>query len=324
MKDWAVSSGFSLSDVYKPIAIDASIPTFVAVIPGGRVYGDEGTVISPDNVLIWEVSYDWSNQPHKHTIFLLDSLPPVRHISGNVAVLTKIGSSNYYHWLYDVLPRIYLLTCSGISVDWYIVSGGLQPFQYETLESLGIGRHQLIESDTNFHIQADRLIVPSIGFGQKWVYHFLRSEFLPQAPQPSRRLFISRANAVGRSLANEAEVIQELKGYGFETVYPETLSVVQQSKLFASAAYVVAPTGSALTNLTFCSSETKVLEFFSPNFVVHDIKRICDFGGVRHDAHLGIGVRPPSYEGSPWYWNGLDNIVVDIAELRRWCSQMSL
>ncbi|MBC8080272.1 MAG: glycosyltransferase family 61 protein [Gorillibacterium sp.] len=324
MKDWAVSSGFLLSDVYKPFAIEASPPPFVAVIPGGYVYGNDGTVISPDHLLIWEVSYDWSNDPHKHNIFQLDSLPPVQSISGNVAVLTKIGSSNYYHWMYDVLPRIYLLACSGVSIDRYIVSEGLQPFQYETLEALGIGKHQLIESHANFHIQAERLIVPSIGFGQKWVYHFLRSKFLQQKPQQSRRLYISRTNTVGRVIVNEAEVIQELKGYGFETVYPEQLSVTEQSKLFASAAYVVAPTGSALTNLTFCSSEVKVLEFFSPNFIVNDIKRICGFGGLQHNAHFGLGVRPPSYEGSSWYWYGLDNIVVDISELRRGCSQMGL
>lgn len=324
MKDWADSSGFSLSDVYCKVAVDAPFPTFVATIPRGRVYSDNGTVISPNNVLIWEVSYDWGNDPNKHTIFLNHNLPPTEYVPGSIAVLTKIGSSNYYHWMYDVLPRIYLLSCSRIPVDKYIVSQDLQPFQYETLGILGITADRLIYSSKTFHIEAERLIVPSIGFGQKWVYHFLRSEFLSQEPQPSRRLYISRTHSIGRTLTNEEEVIQVLQSYGFETVYPEHLSVKEQIKLFSEAGYVISPTGSALTNLTFCSPHTKVLEFFSPNFIVHDIKRICEYGGLQHFAYTGIGTRPPSYEGTPWYWAGLDNISVSIADLKQLCKQMGL
>ncbi|AZN40332.1 glycosyltransferase family 61 protein [Paenibacillus albus] len=324
MKDWAVSSGYALSDVYCEIAVNAKFPTFVATIPRGRVYGDSGTVISPNNVLIWEVSYDWSNDPHKHPIFLTQTLPQTEFMSGNIAVLTKVGYTNYYHWMYDVLPRIYLLSCSRIPVDKYIVSENLQPFQYETLGMLGITADRLIYSNKQTHIEAERLIAPSIGFGQKWVYHFLRSEFLSQEPRPSRRLYISRGHSVGRTLTNEEEVIQFLQSYGFETVYPEHLPVKEQIKLFSEAAYVISPTGSALTNLTFCSSQTKVLEFFSPHFIVHDIKRICDYGGMQHVAYTGIGSRPPSYEGIPWYWAGLDNIYVSIPDLKHLCNQMGL
>ncbi|RAP76802.1 glycosyltransferase family 61 protein [Paenibacillus montanisoli] len=324
MKDWADSSGYALSDVYYPIAVDAQFPTFVARIPRGRVFGDDGTVISPNNVLIWETSYDWSNDPHKHPIFLQQSLPPTEYVPGNIAVLTKIGSSNYYHWMYDVLPRIYTLWCSRIPVDRYIVSEHLQPFQYETLGMLGITADRLIHSNRQFHIEADHLLVPSIGFGQKWCYHFLRSEFLPHEPRPSRRLYVSRGHSVGRTITNEEEVVRVLQSYGFETVYPEHLSVRDQINLFSEASHVIAPTGSALTNLTFCSSQTKVLEFFSPNFIVHDIKRICGYGGLQHFEYIGVGSRPPSYEGIPWYWAGLDNIFVSIADLRHLCKQMGL
>lgn len=304
--------------------MNAKCPTFVATIPRGRVYGDSGTVISPNNVLIWEVSYDWSNDPHKHPIFLTQTLPPVEYVPGNIAVLTKIGSSNYYHWMYDVLPRIYLLSCTGIPVDKYILSEQLQPFQYETLEMLGITADRLIYSNKQTHIEAERLIAPSIGFGQEWIYHFLRSQFLSQEPRPSRRLYISRGHSVGRTLTNEEEVIGVLQSFGFEIIYPERLPVKEQIKLFSEAAYVISPTGSALTNLTFCSPQTKVLEFFSPNFIVHDIKRICDYGGLQHVAYTGIGSRPPRYEGLPWYWAGLDNICVSIPDLKHLCQQMRL
>lgn len=324
MKDWVANSGYALSDVYCPIALDAQFPAFVATIPRGRVYGDDGTVISPDNCLIWEVSYDWGNDPKKHPIFLQHNLPQSTYVGGNIVVLTKVGASNFYHWMYDVLPRIYLLACSRLPVDKYIVSKDLQPFQYETLRAMGITEDQLIYSSNHFHIEAERLIVPSIGFGQKWVYHFLRSEFLSLEPRPSRKLYVSRAQSVGRTLTNETEVLSVLQTLGFEAVYPEQYSVSEQAKLFSEAAYVIAPTGSALTNLTFSSSQTKVLELFSPNFIVHDIKRICGYGGLQHHSLMGVGSRPPKYEGIPWYWNGLDNIHVSISDLIAVCKQMGL
>lgn len=243
---------------------------------------------------------------------------------GNIVVLTKVGASNFYHWMYDVLPRIYLLACSRLPVDKYVVSKDLQPFQFETLRAMGISEDQLIHSGNDFHMEAERLIVPSIGFGQKWVYHFLRSEFLSVEPRPTRKLYVSRTQSIGRTLTNEAEVVAILQSLGFETVYPEQHSVSEQAKLFSEAAYVIAPTGSALTNLTFSSHQTKVLELFSPNFIVHDIKRICGYGGLEHHSLMGVGSRPPKYEGIPWYWYGLDDITVSTSELIAVCKQMGL
>ena len=71
-------------------------------------------------------------------------------------------------------------------------------------------------------------------------------------------------------MVNEREVDQLLNEQGFTTVFLEEMSFLEQVELFANAQIVVAPHGSGLTNLVFCSPSTKVVELFSPNYTRTD------------------------------------------------------
>ena len=61
-----------------------------------------------------------------------------------------------------------------------------------------------------------------------------------------------------------------LSKYGFETVFLEEMSVLEQVALFANAKFIVAPHGSGLSNLVFCSPETTIVELFSPHYLRTD------------------------------------------------------
>jgi hypothetical protein len=74
-----------------------------------------------------------------------------------------------------------------------------------------------------------------------------------------RRLFISRRHFPGRQLVNETQVIDVFERYGFEVVFPEELSLLEQARLFASASAVAGVKGAALTNMVFCPPETVVI-----------------------------------------------------------------
>ncbi|WP_267360199.1 MULTISPECIES: glycosyltransferase family 61 protein [unclassified Methylobacterium] len=74
-----------------------------------------------------------------------------------------------------------------------------------------------------------------------------------------RRLFISRKAFSQRALVNEAEIAERLIPLGFEVIYPETMSFLEQVEAFHSAALVVGSSSSALSNALFCRPGCRIL-----------------------------------------------------------------
>ena len=77
-------------------------------------------------------------------------------------------------------------------------------------------------------------------------------------PRPPTRIYVERAST--RAVANAQEVRDCLEKLGFLTVRLETLPVLEQARLFASADFVIATHGAGLTNLMFAPPTARVLE----------------------------------------------------------------
>ncbi|MCJ2120604.1 glycosyltransferase family 61 protein [Methylobacterium sp. J-001] len=74
-----------------------------------------------------------------------------------------------------------------------------------------------------------------------------------------RRLFISRKAFTQRALVNETEIAERLRPLGFEVIYPETMSFLEQVATFHSAAVVVGSSSSALCNALFCRPGCRIV-----------------------------------------------------------------
>lgn len=273
--------------------------SFVTVVPDGRLWG-RGAVISPDNKLIWNVSQEISFNPREHSIFQQQQLPPAENYTETLGVLTFPVSVNYYHWMLDILPKIDLLRRSGLTVDKYlIIRDGLTDFQRFTLSVLGLPEHMLAECTHGMHIKAARLVVPSHVMDKNRACHFLRNELMVkrhiQPDEQSERLYISRADTFHRHVLNEDEVTGLLAKYGFRTVTLKHMTVDDQIRLFSSAKIIVAPHGAGLTNLVFCKPGTKIIEFFSPNYIDLSYWRLSSYASLDYYYLIGEGVRPPEF-----------------------------
>ncbi|MBE9169426.1 tetratricopeptide repeat protein [Pleurocapsales cyanobacterium LEGE 06147] len=321
----------------------ASPLPFVVTIPEGRVWiapqqnswmiCNALAVITPDGYLLGDVSryYPWYlpgcpyQERNDHTFLSLEEIPPVEEIDGTVAVLSGLAGHVYYHWMIDIIPRIELLRRSEIDleqIDWFLINNIDQPFQRETLTLLGIPLTKILPSDRYSHVRAKELIVPSFPGHLDWVspgtIQFLRQTFLPQIPKNNypERIYISRARARGRQVINENEVINVLNNWGFQTIFLEEMSLLQQAALFANAKVIVAPHGSSLTNLVFCSPETKIVELFSPHYVRTDYWILSQQLQLQHYYSVG-----QSFDCYPlrhlMYQNSLtEDIFVDLGSLR--------
>lgn len=96
--------------------------------------------------------------------------------------------------------------------------------------------------------------------------------FVPSPAVVQERVFVSRRGL--RSLLNEEEVTDYLRGEGFERVYTEDLSFADQWTLLANAREVVGIHGAGLSSLGFSSHRPRteqprfaLTELFSPGFV---------------------------------------------------------
>jgi len=294
--------------------LEADLP-FVVTIPDGRAWVAPQknswvichalAVITPDNYLLGDLSRDYPwflpgcsyRERPEHSIFEQESILPAEKIAGKVVLLSGLAGHVYYHWMFDILPRLEILRRSEIKfkeIDWFVVNSLSKPFQRETLNLLGIPESKIIESDRHSHIQADELVVPSFPGYLDWVpegtVRFLRQTFLPQvhlSQTNNSKIYVSRAQAKNRKLVNEAEVNQLLTASGFMTVFLEELSLLEQVAMFANAEVIVAPHGSGLTNLVFCSPGTKVVELFSPNYVRTDYWMISQQLNLEHYYIVG-------------------------------------
>ncbi|TAD78973.1 MAG: DUF563 domain-containing protein [Oscillatoriales cyanobacterium] len=249
-------------------------PKSLATIEQGQVWSDPRTtaVFSSNREVIEDLSYG-------NSLLVASSnyLPPVQPFAGTLAVLPIRYSGNYCHWMFEFVARAGLLKSvypQWDGLDGILIDPAQSKFQQETLQALGLPAHKLIRNTTGIHLKADRLVVPSL-FSHWPIFdrdtcQLLRDLFLdaaqPQRATPTKRIYLTRAEANYRRVLNEPEVIEWLQKSGFVGVTLSELSVREQAALLSEAAVVVAPHGAGLTNLVFCQPGTKVLEIFPKNY----------------------------------------------------------
>jgi capsular polysaccharide biosynthesis protein len=296
--------------------------TFVAVIPSGRVWGFSGSVITPDDRLLADVSVEFVEQIKYHSIFNQIKLAPIHKIKGTVAVLSATGGYAYYHFMFDVLPRIHLLHKAEIAfdnIDYFLVNSYQSPFHREMLGKLGISETKILESSKYPHIKADKLIVPSLPgvmvYPPAWAGQFLREEFLNcqiTKLHGGERIYISRAKASRRKVTNENELVNFLSQLGFKTIILESLPVSEQALIFASAKIVVAPHGAGLSNVIFCPRGNKIIEIFSPQYINIMYWCLSNQMGLEYYYIFGKGQVLPDYVESVAFE---EDIIVDLEAL---------
>ena len=76
------------------------------------------------------------------------------------SLLTGGGNYNYYHWLFDVLPRIFILKnkIDIETIDYFLLPNIDLKFQKESLDLLGIPENKRISSQKFRHLSADEIL----------------------------------------------------------------------------------------------------------------------------------------------------------------------
>ena len=261
-------------------------------ILSGRLFTDtiQNTAYIQGNKIINEVSFQLINRKNskaKNNIVVTRGVNRfLKKINGNVLSLLTGGggNNNYFHWLFDVLPRIKILeNAKKINeVDYFLVPNLEEKFQFETLKGLNLNTYNLLSSKEYRHIKSNKIFATDHPWHKNddlkrnhenipnWIIFWLRNKFLKKKNKKKRiKFYIDRSDSKSnvklfRTIENEKEVQFFLKKNGFKIIKLAQLRFSDQVKLFNNAKIIVSNHGAGLSNIIFCNKKTKIIEFRTP------------------------------------------------------------
>jgi len=305
----------------KLINIDKELSYKVYIISNGRLYTDRihDTAAILDNKIIEgpsfqfrqianpkvnskirnEINYGrYPNTPNitinsktrNNIVFSKGTPRKLRNLNGSVLSLLTGGggNNNYWHWLFDVLPRFGLCsrTINLNEIDYFLLPSLLKKFQRETLDCLNIPKHKRISSEKFRHIKAKKLIMtdhPLVTSGNatkdnlnipNWIILWLKDNFLnPDIiinKKIKNKIYIDRSDTISnhlpqRLISNEDEIKKYLLKNNFIFVKLHEAKFREQINLFHNAECIVGLHGAGFVNVVFCKPGTKIIELRSLN-----------------------------------------------------------
>jgi hypothetical protein len=192
----------------------------------------------------------------------------LRKMERDVLWVVDDWSNGYFHWLADVLTRLYVMRHR---LDDFVL---LLPSDYEardfvqsSLRPFGLKAVEFIKRDEV--LQCRKVFVPThtapSGHYNEEIIQGVRSLLLESYGDSKyrgegERIYISRGRAPKRRILNEDVVLDILRDFQFQTVYAEDLTFAEQVNICSRARYLVSNHGAGLTNMLFMPEGGRVLE----------------------------------------------------------------
>lgn len=172
-------------------------------------------------------------------------------------------SANYFHWMTDCLPRLWLGLQEGKSKKAILMESfkhlpyvsqslkllGVQPVYFKSGENLWVENLVLTGRTANF-----------ANFNEPLTLLTREKMAIKADVSPFRKIYVSRKLATKRKAHNELEVELLVRKKGYEIIYMEKLNLKEQVSLMAHTKIMVSLHGAALTNMLFMQEDKTVVE----------------------------------------------------------------
>ncbi len=294
---------------------------FTASIPDGRVLGIACSTIAPPGVVLADVCpHEGAATKHHRALSAYVIARPPRRLAGTTALMGAIGHNNFYHWMFDVLPRLGLIRDGALGhIDRWIVAKSAMPVASELLARAGIDRACIEEIGRGGHLECERLIVSSapgevceptprsVAFMRQMLSPIAASDV--RVSPKARRIYVARRGR--RRVANEASLQAVLTRFGIEVVSMEGRSLDEQIAAFSGADLIVAPHGAALAHIIHAREGATLLELMPRAYTNQSFFVLAGACGMRYGVISGAranGARGDASEA---------DFVIDSASLER-------
>lgn len=195
-------------------------------------------------------------------------------ISGNTLLLGGQWSSEFYHFMFEVLGKINLF-CRFLDfqcIDNVVLRGFDKPFINDAICQLVPNRIKIIKGEYLRNVKFQTVFLPSMicdpGFTCRQHVSFLRNSFRKIRGKSNEhgsqlKLFINRRNT-RRLISSDGNIKSICDLSGFQIVNMEDLSLLEQIELSQSAKVIAGPHGAGLSNLVF--SDAQLIEFVGKHY----------------------------------------------------------
>lgn len=220
-----------------------------------------------------------------------DNIP---HFSDGIyTTIMTVFDRNYYHWLIDSLPRLYLLGALGLDEPvTLLMRSNLKAYQMSSLKWC-LPKNVTVQYVSDHKMVAIKnLLLPSYISSRTNEYvpiehlSYVRDAIFKNVPvktnRSNERVYISRSRALRRKVINEDDVIACLLRYGYKILHTEKLTLEEQVNQFRAASHIVSPHGAGLTNMLFSDNATIVEFLGNPNYESLYFGRLAATLGHKH------------------------------------------
>ena len=189
-----------------------------------------------------------------------------RKIEREVLWITDYWSTGHFHWLTDVLTRLFVVR-ERLSDPLLVLPGKFETLDVVTasLAAFGVVNVDFIKPEE--FVECRNLVMPShtapSGHFKDEAIRGVREILLSaygDSGDSQERIYISRKRAEKRRIVNEDDVTSVVRRFGFETIFAEDLSFAEQVRICSRARYIVSNHGAGLTNILFMQDGGSVLE----------------------------------------------------------------
>jgi len=184
------------------------------------------------------------------------------------------GNNNYFHWFFDVLPRIYIFkkVFKINSKDTFLVPSLEHEYQRESLKFLGI--KNIVNAYKKNHLLCKKVIAVFFDAVNKkddkiprWATTYIAKSFTNKIKRNNKtkysKIYIDRKDSNSnkiRKIINENDLKKYLKKENFTLISLSNLTFKKELSIFKNAKIVVGLYGAGLTNLIFMTSTKRVIE----------------------------------------------------------------
>lgn len=213
----------------------------------------------------------------------------------NVIHLLKEHSTNYYHWLFEIMPRLIKV------VDHLANNVEYQNQLFTILVNKGVVKNCIellalvMPSKFNYkveYIEKGELVkCKKLYYTSPLWYSFDNTKHFPNPEKdflvdrvavelvhkklneycsnakPTDKIYLARRKAQMRNIINQDEVEELMEKFGFRIVYTDVLSIDEQKSLFSNAKIVVGAAGATFSNMIFMCRGSKSI-IFSPSVMM--------------------------------------------------------
>jgi len=273
-----------------------------------RVFSlSDAGVITPDGVVycrhsrraVRETAEQWTQPAAAHPVLGAVGYPAPRRLPGLTLSLLTLSGEGYYHFLLESIPRLHLLWPWLQQADHLLVAGTPGGLQEHWLEHAGIPLGKIVWMSGLCHVDCEQLLFTSRPMADqrpsRGTLAMLRARlgFQP-APNPQRRIWISRRDAAHRHLAAEDRLLALLPG--FERVELSRLSPQAQISLLGECAVIAGPHGAGLANVVFGPPGAHVFEIFPPDRRQPIYQRLAHLADQKYHWAAGSFTHPEQVE----------------------------